>query len=89
MKTTKYAIVKESYDYLERESVSGQNNYDPSKRYALIIKHINKDHTESVSDIFYSDDLQGLQEKAAKFVSWYNYLIGIGSDMRGNLRNLN
>ena len=89
MKIYKYAIIKENYSLWQGESVSGQNNYDPSKRYVLIIKQSNQDHTESILDIFYSDDLQAFQEKAVKFVSWYNYPIGIGSDMMGNLRKIN
>jgi hypothetical protein len=93
MKQYNYAIIKESYPELAKEPVLGggkeANNYNPKKKYAMIVKGVHKDHSESIYFILYSNDLQELQEKAKQYPSWYNYPIGLRKDIQGNINELN
>ena len=88
MKGYNYIIIKENYPELERENVLLENKYKANRRYAMINKMVHKDGSESISTIVYSNDLQGLQERAKGFVSWYNYPIGIAKNMQGYLREI-
>ena len=88
MKGYNYVIIKENYPELERENVLLENKYKANRRYAMINKMVHKDGSESISTIVYSNDLQGLQERAKGFVSWYNYPIGIAKNMQGYLREI-
>lgn len=81
-----YVIIKENNPYMERESTLLYNNYKPSKKYAFINKVVNKDGSESIAFIDYSNDLQALQDRAKGFLSWYNYPLGVSKDMQGYLR---
>ena len=88
MKGYNYVIIKENYPELERENVLLENKYKANRRYAMINKMVHKDGSESISTIVYSNDLQGLQERAKGFVSWYTYPIGIAKNMQGYLREI-
>lgn len=88
MKGYNYVIIKENYPELERENVLLENKYKANRRYAMITKMVHKDGSESIPTIVYSNDLQGLQERAKGFISWYNYPIGIAKDMQGYLREI-
>jgi predicted glycosyltransferase len=83
-----YIIIKENYPALERESVLLENNYLPRKKYAYINKVVNRDGSENIAFINYSNDLQDLQNRAKGFVSWYNYPLGVAKDMQGYLREI-
>lgn len=93
MRQYNYAIIKESYQELARETVldpsKNANKYNPKKKYAMIVKGVHKDHSESIYFILYSNDLQELQEKAKQYPSWYNYPTGLKKDMQGNISELN
>jgi hypothetical protein len=88
-----YAIIKESYPELERESVldpsKNSNKYSPKKKYAMIVKGVHKDGSESIYFIKYSNDIVELQQMASQYPSWYNYPIGISKNIQGYLTNLN
>ena len=88
MKGYNYVIIKENYPELERENVLLENKYKANRRYAMITKMVHTDGSESIPTIVYSNDLQGLQERAKGFISWYNYPIGIAKDMQGYLREI-
>ena len=88
MKGYNYVIIKENYPELERENVLLENKYKANRRYAMITKMVHNDGSESIPTIVYSNDLQGLQERAKGFISWYNYPIGIAKDMQGYLREI-
>lgn len=84
-----YVIIKNNYPELERESALSFNKYKKSKKYALINKGVHKDGSESIYYIEYSNDLEELQSKAVKFISWYNYPLGLKKDIQGNISELN
>lgn len=88
MKNYSYVIIKENYPQLERENVLLENKYKANKRYAMITKMVHKDGSENISTIVYSNDLQGLQERAKGFISWYNYPLGIAKNIQGYLREI-
>lgn len=83
-----YAIIKENYPELQRESTLGENLYDPKKKYALIVKDVHSDGSESILFIHYDNYLHKLHKQAKYYPSWYNYPIGISQDMQGCLREL-
>jgi hypothetical protein len=83
-----YAILKESYPELERENVLLENKYKKTKRYALIVKGVHKDGSESIYFIKYSNDLQYLTEQTKGYRSWYNYPLGVTKNCQGYLREL-
>ena len=88
MKAYSYAIIKENSPYFKNESVLLENKYKEKMRYAMILKSVHADGSESITTIFYSNDLQDFQERANKFISWYNYPIGIAKDIQGYLREI-
>lgn len=88
-----YAIIKESYPELARETVldpsKDANKYNAKKKYAMIVKGCFKDGSEGIYFIRYSNDLQCLTDMAKQYPSWYNYPIGLRKDMQGNINELN
>lgn len=88
MKQYTYAIIKESYPELERQSTLGDNNYSDKKKYAMIVKQVNNDSSESVSFIKYCDDLQKLQNDAETYISWYNYILGTVKNIQGYISEI-
>jgi hypothetical protein len=88
-----YAIIKENHPELERESVldpnKNSNKYSPKKKYAMIVKGVHKDGSESIYFIKYSNDIVELQQMVSQYPSWYNYPIGISKNIQGYLTNLN
>jgi len=83
-----YVIIKHNYPELERESTLLDNKYNPKKKYALIDKGVHKDGSEGIYRIEYSNDLEALQVRAAKFVSWYNYPLGLRKNIQGYISEL-
>lgn len=92
MKPYCYAIIKESYPELEHETVldpsSKANLYRKNKKYAMIVKGVHKDHSESIYYIKYSNDIVDLHSKAKDFISWYNYPLGICKSIQGFLSTI-
>ena len=88
-----YVIIKESYPALERETVlspgKDANKYSPNKKYAMIVKGVHKDHSESIYFILYSNDLSELHKKSKQYPSWYNYPLGLTKNIQGNISELN
>lgn len=85
MKAYNYVIIKNNYADLERESTLLQNKYNAKKKYAYINKGVHKDGSESIYFIAYSNDLEALQKDANKYISWYNYPIGVSKNIQGYL----
>jgi hypothetical protein len=83
-----YVIIKHNYPELERESTLLDNKYKANKKYAFIDKGMHKDGSESIYYIEYSNDLEALQEKARRFVSWYNYPLNLSKNMQGYITEL-
>ncbi len=83
-----YAIVKHNYAWLERESVLLENKYKATKKYALIEKLVHKDGSESIANIYYSNDLEILSNRAKGYISWYIYPLGLCKNMQGYIRDL-
>ena len=88
MKQYNYAIIKENHSELERETVLTENKYNSKKRYALIVKGVHKDGSESIYFIKYDNDLQKLQEDAKQYPSWYNYPLSVAKNLQGYLREI-
>jgi hypothetical protein len=84
-----YVIIKHNYPELETESTLLENKYNAKKKYAYIQKSVHKDGSESINFINYSNDLEDLQENAKRFVSWYNYPLGLRKDIQGFISELN
>ncbi len=84
-----YVIIQPNYDALSRESVLLENKYKKTKKYAFIEKLSHKDGSESIANIYYSNDLEDLQNKASKYVSWYNYPLNLSKDMQGYIKHIN
>jgi hypothetical protein len=84
-----YIIIKESYPELERESTLSYNKYKKSKKYAFICKGIHNDGSESIYFIDYSNNLAELQERAAGFISWYNYPMNLMKNIQGFISQIN
>ena len=85
MKAYNYVIIKNNYADLERESTLLQNKYNARKKYAYINKGVHKDGSESIYFIEYSNDLEALQKDASKYISWYNYPLGVSKNIQGYL----
>lgn len=87
-----YAIIKENYPELAREIVlspsKNSNKWLKTKKYAMIVKGVHKDGSESIYFIKYSNDLPELQTQAKGYPSWYNYPIGISKNIQGYLSEL-
>ena len=81
-----YAIIKHNFPWLERLTVLTHNKNNAKKKYALIVKGVHKDSSESIFFIDYSNDLEELQKKASAFMSWYNYPLGVGKSFSGTFR---
>ncbi len=90
MKNNKYsyAILKHNCAYLERESVLLENKYKVTKKYALIEKLVHKDGSENIANIYYSNDLEILSNRAKNFISWYIYPLGLCKNMQGYIRDI-
>lgn len=88
MKQYNYVIIKENYSELERETTLGENKYQAKKKYAFIVKQVHKDGSESISYIQYENDLEKLHKQAEQYVSWYNYPIGVGKGLNGDLMKI-
>jgi hypothetical protein len=88
-----YAIIKENHPELERESVldpsKNSNKYSAKKKYAMIVKGVHKDGSETIYFIRYSNNIVELQLIASCYQSWYNYPIGISKNIQGYLTQLN
>lgn len=84
-----YAIIKYNNPYFERESVLDPdgNNYRNTK-YAMFVKGVHGDGSESVYFIVYNSNLEKLQEMANNYPSWYNYPMGLYREMQGNILEL-
>ena len=78
-----YVIIRHNNPTFERESVLLSNKYNAKKKYAFIQKSCHKDGSESICFIDYSNDLEALQERANRFVSWYNYVAGLQKNIQG------
>jgi len=91
MKNTSYGyvIIKHNYPELERETTLLANKYNAKKKYAYIQKSVHNDGSESINFINYSNDLEDLQENAKRFVSWYNYPLGLTKNIQGFISELN
>ena len=89
MKAYNYIIIKHNYADLERESTLSYNKYKANKKYAYICKGTFKDGSEAIFFIDYSNDLEDLQNKANKYISWYNYPIGLSKNMQQYITELN
>lgn len=83
-----YAIIKDNYKELAKESTFLDNDYKATK-FALIEKQMFKDGSEGINRIIYSNDLHDLQSKATNYVSWYNYPMNLTKDMQQNIRTIN
>lgn len=77
-----YAVVTDNTRYSYFESTRKENNYQDTK-YRLIIKRMMKDQTEQIETIIYSDDILELTAKAKKYISWFNYIIGLAKLQSG------
>ncbi len=83
-----YAIIQENHVGLRSMSVLDNNPYNAKKKYALLVKGVHKDSSESVYYIKYSNDLEELHTRAKAYPTWYNYPIGISKDLEGNLKEI-
>lgn len=83
-----YVIIKHNYPELRQEPTFFESKYLKSKKYAMIFKNINKDGSELITHIKYSNDLEALQETAKGFISWYNYPLGVYKSIQGYISEL-
>jgi len=85
-----YAIIQQNYPELERVSVLSTkgNKYLKSKKYAMIVKGVHKDGSESIYFIVYSNNLEQLQSAAKEYQSWYNYPLGVSKNIQGYLSEI-
>jgi len=84
-----YVIIKHNYNELKQERTLAKNNkHLKSKKYAFICKTVCKDGSEFIGFIDYSNDIQALQERASKFISWYNYPLGLAKSINGYISEL-
>lgn len=79
-----YAIIVHNSSDNYNRSVLLSNNYKRTK-YCMIDRGVHKDGSESEYFIIYSNDLEKLQNKASKYVSWYNYPIGLRKEIQGGI----
>jgi hypothetical protein len=89
MKGYSYAIVTDNHKYLETLSVFLNNKYSVKKKYALISKVVNKDNSELIAFINYSNNLLDLHNEAKKYISWFNYPLGLYKTVSGEIKELN
>lgn len=83
-----YYIIKENNPYFAQESTLLDNNYKPKAKFAMFEKQVHKDRSESLNRIIYSSDLNNLQARAEKALSWYNYPQGLKKDIQGNISKI-
>lgn len=84
MKTTyKYAILKLTDSWMQREAVIESNYYSPDKKYALIEVQCYDNGTEKYSNIFYSNDLSKHIEQLHTYCSYYDYITGEKKNIQG------
>ena len=84
-----YAIIKYNNPSLETERVLLENKYKKNKKYALIQKSVHKDGSESVCNIYYTNNLNELQEQANGYISWYNYPLNLCKNIQGYITLIN
>ena len=82
-----YAVIKFNSPEMERENVLGKNKYKKTK-FAMLLKSIHKDSSESITFIDYSNDIVDLQNRASQFESWYNYPLGLFKDRNQTIKKL-
>lgn len=85
--TKKYAIIKENNPVNKYEPVRLGNNFKNTK-YALFVIVINKNQTETIESIYYSDSIEDLTLSSKTFKSWYNYPLGVCKYFNGNLKEI-
>lgn len=83
-----YVVIVHNSPDLASESTLLHNKYKANKKYAFIQKNVNKDHSENICFIDYSNDLEDLQRRAAQFNSWYNYPLNLTRNMQGYIRHI-
>jgi len=54
----------------------------------FIEKLSNKDGSESIANIYYSNDMADFQIRANGFVSWYNYPLNLKKNIQGYISNI-
>jgi len=82
-----YAIIVHNSSDNHNRNVLLSNNYKNTK-YCMIDRGVHKDGSESEYFIIYSNNLEMLQNKASKYVSWYNYPIGLRKEIQGNISEI-
>ncbi len=82
-----YYIIKENNPYFAQEPTLLKNNYKATK-YAMIEKIVNKDGSENIANIYYSNDMVKLQNTASTALSWYNYPLSLKKDIQGNISQI-
>lgn len=80
-----YAILCPNRPDLAWESTLLSSKYLKSKKYALIHKTVYKDHSEGITFITYSNDLQDLTNDMKQYISWYDQVSGFKKDIQGNV----
>jgi hypothetical protein len=87
MKSYGYAVIVKN-----DESLSRDTTYIPTKhkktKYAMLIREVHKDKSETLVTIKYDNDISNLQESAKKYPTWYNYPMGITKNLQGYLREI-
>lgn len=89
MEAYSYVIIRDNSPELENERPLIDSKYKKSKKYAMLQKGVHKDGSESINYIEYSSDLKELQERANKFVSWYNYPMNLTKSIQGYITPIN
>lgn len=82
-----YIVIKFNNSYFSQESVLFKNDYK-AKKYAYFEMLSHKDGSESIANIFYSNDIAQLQAKAEGFISWYNYPLNLCKDMKQHIMHI-
>ena len=83
-----YVIIKENDETFSRLSTLLYNKYKKSAKYVFIQKNVNNDGSENIAFIDYSSNLDELQNRADKFVSWYNYVTLKSKNIQGYVTDL-
>jgi hypothetical protein len=82
-----YIVIVHNCPELARESALLKNNYKATK-YAYIERIMQKDGSESIANIYYSNNLEMLQQRANGFLSWYNYPLNLSKNMQGYIKHI-
>jgi hypothetical protein len=90
MKAYTYAILVENTpnQYLHQENTLLPCKFKKTK-YALIEKQVFKDHSEGVNFNYYSNDLKKFTDQMKKYISWYDYVIGVIKNIQGYESQIN